>query len=322
MNKVPGLTAAINKRPEITFETIDVTPELAKKWLETNSEGQRNMRRNAVATYARDMAMGNWAFTHQPIAFNEHGKLVDGQHRLNAVVESGATVRFVVSVVVGLSVHDPIDRGAKRSVADLLGEGWNNVRVATVGCLYALQLGQLLSRETRSKDEILLCYECNRDSLDALSKYCGGPRSLMTTGVIAGMAYAYPLHPDKVMAFAEQIKTGEGLTRTDIALTFRNWLINTKSVHRTYSSLEMALATCGVLARILRGETIRKDADFGKVFVAPTGYRFLTQKRRALSIPNTPSVEAVRSDNSSNRTDNLDRRQGGRRRSANDKDSE
>lgn len=307
-NKVPGLTAALKKGREVSFDVIEVTPALAEKWLATNDAGQRSLRKGVVETYARDMAMGKWTLTHQPIAFNGDGVLVDGQHRLSAVIMANTSVRFVVSVMMDLSVHDAIDRGAKRSIADLMGGTWNNTRVAVVNTLYTLQLGDILTKATRSKDEIQLCYECNKDDLEVVFKYAGGPRSIMTAACVAALAYTYPLHPVKVLDFAEKVRLGEGLSRSDLALTFRNWLIYNKNQAKRYSTVDMALATCGILARVLRGETVRPGAESSKVYVAPTGYRFLTQKRRAMEIPNTPGPDLIRGPDGKN-TDNLDRRQ-------------
>src|SRR5437870_5147015 len=78
---------------------MEVGPELATRWLEGNVHN-RKLREDVVARYARDMKAGRWLLTHEPIAFNKNGDtLVDGQHRLWAVVESGATVAPVLTVI-------------------------------------------------------------------------------------------------------------------------------------------------------------------------------------------------------------------------------
>ncbi len=43
------------------------------------------------------MREGHWDTTHQGIAIASDGTLVDGQHRLLAIVESGVTVRMNVT---------------------------------------------------------------------------------------------------------------------------------------------------------------------------------------------------------------------------------
>jgi len=61
-------------------EVMSVTPDMAAKWLTQNSGSQRTVSRHTVDKYAADMAAGMWELTHQAIAFNTTGDLVDGQH--------------------------------------------------------------------------------------------------------------------------------------------------------------------------------------------------------------------------------------------------
>lgn len=74
-----------------------VTPALAKQWLEKNTNN-RNVNFAKVKKMAKDMREGHWDTTHQGIAIATDGTLVDGQHRLMAVVESGVTVRMNVDL--------------------------------------------------------------------------------------------------------------------------------------------------------------------------------------------------------------------------------
>lgn len=103
--------------PEATIE--DVTPDLASKWLALN-ENNRNIRTKVVESYARDMAAGNWRFTGEAVKFDKDGILLDGQHRLMAVVRSGATVRLLVINNVDPAAQSVMDSGARRSAADAL----------------------------------------------------------------------------------------------------------------------------------------------------------------------------------------------------------
>lgn len=84
---------------EPTAVVIDVTPELARVWLRANTRN-RNTRERAVTEYARDMVAGHWNLNGEAIKFAYDGSLLDGQHRLRAVIEADATVQMLV--VVGL----------------------------------------------------------------------------------------------------------------------------------------------------------------------------------------------------------------------------
>lgn len=109
-----------------TAKWVDVTPVMAKAWLENNFRN-RPLSEDVVMAYARDMANGQWVPTHQGIAFNDEDDLIDGQHRLHAIVRSGVTVRMMVtfglkSRIAGkeMTTMDAVDRGRTRSVADQL----------------------------------------------------------------------------------------------------------------------------------------------------------------------------------------------------------
>lgn len=95
-----------------------ITPEKAKEMLEHNTKN-RTVSRNRVEVYADEMKRGEWLSNGEAICFNESGELVNGQHRLMAVVKSGCTVEMVV--VFG--VKDDVtlyDRGRMRSASDAL----------------------------------------------------------------------------------------------------------------------------------------------------------------------------------------------------------
>lgn len=102
-------------------KVVTVTPELAREWLEKNMERNRPVMKGTVHGYARLMKAGGWNLTHQGIAFDEDGKLMDGQHRLHAVVEANVPVQMNVTYNVR---HTPgeaftIDMGRKRTYANI-----------------------------------------------------------------------------------------------------------------------------------------------------------------------------------------------------------
>jgi hypothetical protein len=106
---------------KIMLETI--TPEIAREYLALNHFKNRPLSKAVIDKYATDMTSGAFQTTHQGIAFNQHGKLVDGQHRLSAIVQSGASVPLVVAhgVVTDDVMGLHVDIGMARSVADIYG---------------------------------------------------------------------------------------------------------------------------------------------------------------------------------------------------------
>lgn len=104
-------------------EVQTITPELAKLYLGHN-ESNRTLRRTRVMQYAHDMKEGKWNLTGQGITFGRDGNLLDGQHRLNAVIVAGVPVNFLV--VTDADVVPTYDCGLSRSIVDrfkLAGKG-------------------------------------------------------------------------------------------------------------------------------------------------------------------------------------------------------
>lgn len=105
------------KKPEITRKDVLVTPKLAEQWLNQNTDN-RNLRPGVVEKYASDMANGRWTSCPMPISFGHDGVLVDGQHRLWAIIESGKGQWFTIAR--GFTREDAlnIDTGLGRSFVD------------------------------------------------------------------------------------------------------------------------------------------------------------------------------------------------------------
>lgn len=105
---------------------LDITPEIAAEFLTHNRQDgrheNRRMRRKKVAMYADDMKHGRWQTTSQGIAFYENGDLADGQHRLEAIIESGVTVTMIVIYDVP-NDSTLFDRGMARSTTDVFEMG-------------------------------------------------------------------------------------------------------------------------------------------------------------------------------------------------------
>ena len=113
------------------YTLVDITPDLAKKWLAQNTHN-RNLRERVVNGYAADMRDGNWVEDGQSIKFAKGdvvlldnppingGALLDGQHRLSAVVTAGVPVRMLVVSNLDDSTQEVMDTGAKRVLGDVL----------------------------------------------------------------------------------------------------------------------------------------------------------------------------------------------------------
>jgi hypothetical protein len=100
------------------IETI--TPDIACLYLKFNNNN-RPLRKSHIWELASDMIKGNWQVTHQGIAFDITGRLIDGQHRLHAIIEAGVPIKTSVTRGCSASSFSILDRGSNRSASDILG---------------------------------------------------------------------------------------------------------------------------------------------------------------------------------------------------------
>lgn len=99
----------------VTMDYEEITPELAKKYLEKNLKN-RPIRKTIVDKYCRDLRAGDWSFTGDAIRFDSNGNLTDGQHRLRAIIETGISV----TMLVFRNIDGICDLGKSKTVSDFL----------------------------------------------------------------------------------------------------------------------------------------------------------------------------------------------------------
>lgn len=123
---------------EITTGWQLVTPAIAKQYLALN-HNNRNLRKVNVARMAHDMKNGHYEVTHQGIAVSVTGILLDGQHRLEAIVSSNLPQYLLVTIGLPDSAQKHMDRGALRRTADFLVGSNAVLRASTLKTLLAIR---------------------------------------------------------------------------------------------------------------------------------------------------------------------------------------
>lgn len=125
------------------METID--PDKAREYLSLNDNN-----RPVSKTYARALAgailRGEWALNGETVKFDSGGKLIDGQHRLHAIVTSDQAVQALVVRNAGSDAQDTVDTGTRRSLSHALkirNESNAPILAAAVGWLYRLHENQV-----------------------------------------------------------------------------------------------------------------------------------------------------------------------------------
>ena len=124
---------------------VEITPDMAKKYLEVNIDNQRNISDSVVDKYARDIVNGNWLITHQGLGFDTQGMMIDGQHRCHAIIKANIPVNMSITINVSPEAMDHVDINKARTAKDvykLEGETWiTKDIIATVRTYYFLHNG-------------------------------------------------------------------------------------------------------------------------------------------------------------------------------------
>ena len=116
-----------------------VTPEIAQKFIESMGPNRRVVQKH-VDYLAQAMKNGEWVESAgDPVRFNEQGELIDGQHRLWAIIETGMSFHF--NIVRGLPIESMavLDTGRSRSLRNFLEIAGEHNATILSATLYNLQ---------------------------------------------------------------------------------------------------------------------------------------------------------------------------------------
>jgi len=219
-----------------------VTPACAAR-LMIHNKMNRPLNRITVEDYKAQMLKGRWQLNGEPIIISDDGTLLDGQHRLTAVMESGCTVQMVIVEGVPQENFVTIDTGRTRTAADVFNiEDINNATslAAIITAYFRLikQDGSSTSKDNLrrlrlSKAELLEFYKKNSILLQDIYKFaskCHNKLSLMRTTEI-GSLYLYLHkelnHPEeKIESFFNELVGILPVTNNTIQLLRDSYLKN------------------------------------------------------------------------------------------------
>lgn len=101
-------------------ELREVTPNVAEEMLKRNANNRR-LSENHVDFLSSEMLNGNWIFDGQPVRFSESGILLDGQHRLSAIIKSKISQELLIITGINSKAFKVMDTGKGRSASDAFG---------------------------------------------------------------------------------------------------------------------------------------------------------------------------------------------------------
>jgi len=194
-------------------ELMTVTPAMATNWLENANTRNRKLSDAYVSRLARDIAEGRWLLTHEGLAFDPTGVLLDGQHRLWAVVLADKPIQTYVWLNITPDALVAINNGRPRSIQDALtlAGGMGPVTTDEMATLRAL-LGGLGSPPKLTSGEAREALVRHRAAvafaIASLSRSCPTP-GVVTANTRAAVARAwYTQDRARVAEFSKMLVTG------------------------------------------------------------------------------------------------------------------
>lgn len=205
--------------PDPSCAIEEITPDIAKRWLGANHRN-RSLSNPTVTRLAGIIIRGEWMEDcTDAIGLDTDEGVINGQHRLNAVIEADQAVRALVLRNVSPDVIKIIDQGMHRTFGQLLkmnGYDYAPIVAGAVDWLYKMMNDFERSTPTAQKGtvpqllDVLSDHEHVVNSIDpaftAWSKV-RVDRALLT-------AYHYTcasVDPDKADEFFDQLASGVGV---------------------------------------------------------------------------------------------------------------
>jgi hypothetical protein len=226
-------------------EVVTITPQIATQWLRCNRIN-RPVRKNHVVFLSQEILNGHWQVNGQPIVIADNEDVIDGQHRLMAVIEAGQPIKTLVVYGIKPEAFATIDTGVVRSGADALclhfTEHSQTVvkAVATaVGWVRSLERGTVHHGKRRISNTEIIEYAQSHLSLFAhAEQLLSFPKDNRPLSLGVGTA-CYEIFArkceDAADAFMSSLYTGEALTREDVEWQLRQSFA--KDAQRTTSKL-------------------------------------------------------------------------------------
>lgn len=243
--KTKTTTEELEKIANPTTTLVMVGPEEANRMLLRNTHN-RPLNERHVAWLQKEMTEGRWKFNGDTITFSKAG-LVDGQHRLQAIANSGVKLRLIVVHDVGDDAFATKDLGRKRSAADVLaiiGEAESKRLSSTLQVVGRYEAKAMKNRGfILSPMQIEALLEKHPGVRDAVTKVKESGAPIMPFSVLAA---SYYLFSQKDAKLAEKVllwlTTGAGMEEGSPILMLRDRLTTGRKAHtRLAGEYQMAL---------------------------------------------------------------------------------
>lgn len=237
----------------IKVKVVTIDPALATKLLSRNTRN-RGVSTNRVDQYAADMRRGNWVVNGEAIKIADDGTILDGQHRLLAILEADTPVETLLIVGLPAEAQETMDQGRNRTLYEALklrGEGEYTALAA------ALKVVTLYERDGVPFVGVLKAAPSNHECFRTLDRNPGVRESValaakhkvrwLSYSTLAGLHYLFAIvDQDDAEDFVVKLTRGAELPAASPIYLLRERLL------RAHTEKHQALSPKAKMALVIR----------------------------------------------------------------------
>jgi len=267
-------------------EILKVTPKMAAEFLSKNNNN-RKISKTVVRRYSTQMENNEWLLSPDGLSFDLDGNIVNGQHRLSAVIESKKTINFIVTHDVPKGIFAIIDTGKNRSGGDVLSIlkiKNSNITAACVRRHIMLSKNSELNATTTGRtsrsitnQNIIKAYNTNNLLYDELVRYSISLYSKVriygvsdTAAIMSTLIIDKEHSKDDVLSFFKQLFTGYDVSNYTITLLreklLKNLYSKVKLTSRAKNMLVKKTWNCYVSGKELKVLQLDINKESGLIF--------------------------------------------------------
>jgi hypothetical protein len=230
----------------LEFKKELVTPSRAKELLEANINNRR-VKVDVLNRYAQDILAGRWKEdTGEVIKVSKSGIILDGQHRLYAIVKANSPIFLHIAYGIDDTVSDVLDTGSGRNASDVFKlngivndsvipgiiQNYNRIKTEHFGNGskgYMLTNAQILNKYYENDALWQEVFRKSQCWYNAFAK-------ILSRSVIGGFYCRFrEIDPELAEQFMEELCTGINVSNDTIRL-LKNKLIQDKISNKKLSS--------------------------------------------------------------------------------------
>jgi len=264
---------------KVKTKEVNITVEYAKELLERNSKNQRPLRQYHVKRLSTIMKNGDWQpLNGDTIVVDTDNRVIDGQYRLNAVIDSGCVITTLLVTGVSPEAYYSIDlQGKTRNMSDVLAiEGYKNANKLAA----SLKLIWLYRRgicgyygfwKTPSTQELERVLKEDEDAIVRSVKFSSTANKVLSPGPAGFLHFIFSeKDPGQADKFFRALASGIGFTKRDPVRLLRDRLMADKGAKaklRTHDKLGLAVVAWNSVRKGTGLGTLRWNSKNGKAVI-------------------------------------------------------